>query len=164
MIPRTDERPNTIALKWNGHAEEGRAKVDGILPGYLIELATDETDVPRLPATVQVHSAQGVKPRIRIAKEDRLGNVQGSIEGRTIDTPYEEGDIVPYVELVPGDVFLGRVAPQYTAVIGTELTSAGDGTFEAVGGGDVALVEIEETIDFSDVEGSDEPLVRMRVI
>ena len=164
MIPRADERPRTIGLKWNGMHEEGRAVATGILPGYLIELTDAEDDVPRLPARCIAHNNQGVQVPFRIALEDRLGNKAGQIQGKNIDTPYEEDDIVFYVVGLPGDVFQVRVAPQSTWTIGTQLCSAGDGTFEALAGGDIALCEVEENIDFSDVAGSDEPLVRVRVL
>jgi hypothetical protein len=164
MIPRTEERPNTIGLKYRGFYEEGRAAAAGILPGHLIELLDTEDDVPRLPARVQEHSTAGAKGVIRVAIEDRLGGNPNSIIGKNINTVFDEDDIVPYITAVPGDVFLLRVATASGPwTIGTPLASAGDGTVEAVGGG-TAIVEVEENIDFTDDDSGDEHLLRCRVI
>lgn len=149
MIPRADERGKTILLKtlMQQH-DEGRAAEDGILPGMLIEITSDSEDIPRTPPLVQKCTASGTAVRKLICKEDFL-------QGKGIGDEIDEGDIVPYHECQPGDVVLVRVADDYEAIPGVLLKSAGDGTFEDHGGSGVALFQIENAIDWGDVDVSE---------
>jgi hypothetical protein len=164
MIPRAEERPNTIFLKVaEGTLEEGRAAENNILPGMLLDITSAEDDVPRLPCAVVTHDAQGALCLIRIAGENRLGGGTG-IESGDLDDDYDTDDLVPYRTLRKGDVFLGRVAHGGTWTQGVPLCSGANGLFEALGGGDIALVEVEENIDFNGTDDEGPDLIRLRVI
>lgn len=152
------ERPKMIALKVKGHFEEGRAADDDIYPGYLlVSSAPAEGSQPLVPPTVDKHASQGLLSRVIVACEDAL-------QGKTINDAYAEGDIVPFIEGVSGDVLLVRVAPQAVIVDGTKLCSAGNGRFEALGGGDIALVEAAESVDYSAEGAAEEQFIRVKVL
>ena len=142
MIPREDERSKTIFLKprFQMH-EEGQAKdSEDIKPGMLIEIDGSSTDLPRSLPIVKKSTANGTKCRLLICKEAFL-------QGLGIGDVIPDGDVVPFAEAMPGEVFLVRVPADYAAVPGAKLSSVGDGTFDDAGS-DVPLVEVEDTIDW----------------
>jgi hypothetical protein len=157
MIPRDDERPRTIGLKWDGFHEEARATTATIKPGHLIELI-DTPDVPRLPPDCRLRSS-GAAAVLRIAIEDRLGNSAGNLAGRDINTAYANDDIVFYVTPKKGDVFQMRVVAGSAWTVGTKMAASTNGTIIAIGAG-VGVAEIEET---KDLDATDE-LIRCRVL
>ena len=156
MIPRSDQRPHVIDLNCEGQRVEGTAKdSEAIKPGMLLDLDVSSDDMPRTPEVVKKHASQGVLCMLRVALADRLRNF-------TLDDTYADGDNVPFVICKPGDVFLARVADDFdsTGAIGTLLCSGGNGLFEAVGGGDIALAQVEEEVDYA---GDDPAATRLYV-
>ena len=148
------ERPKTIALKTMGHYEEGVAS-EIMYPGQLIVIE-NTADLPLVPPSVALHGSQGTQTGLFVVKEDAL-------QGRTIDDAYAVSDIVPYLVAVPGDVFLARIDPRSSITAGTQLTSAGDGYFEAASS-DIALAEAEETVNYSGEGAQVDQFIRARAI
>lgn len=162
MIPRDTERPRTIALKTQGHYEEGRAE-GAILPGQVIKMVASDAATPTYPMGVVVDTANGVATAMRIAIEHRLGNNDSEKRyGNSVDDAYAADDIVPYIHAVPGDVFLLRVPDNAEYEVGDKLEATGDGNFEIVSAG-VALAEVEEYYDAPNVSANT-VLVRCRIL
>lgn len=179
MIPRTDERPSTIALQVSGKYEEGRADTDTtIYPGMALELTTDEPNQAQLPPGVKPNSSAGFSGPVRIAKEILLGNpnptqrfgstlgtaYKGELSSSGDDNVFDNGDLVPYFIPAPGDIYLARVAASSSWTFGSRLQLHSDGTFVALSSG-AAVAQVMETIDFGDDAYSDAlPLLRVQAL
>jgi hypothetical protein len=100
--------------------EERVAGAAGIVPGDLLEINTDNE--------VVVHAAAGVRGQVLVAKEDYL-------QGRTINHPYDDEDVIACHNAQPGHKLNLRLAASQTIATGDYLTSNGDGKVKAVGGG-----------------------------
>jgi hypothetical protein len=179
MIPRVDERPNTVRLQWqDSKYEEGRAAADTtIYPGMALELTDDESGISQFPPGVTPSS--GAVSVLRIAVESLLGGVGNVVEGRDIADPYLGGDsevitdpveaflageLVPYIIPRSGDVFGARVAADGDFTIGEALKLHTDGTFVAQGGTGTIVAVAEETHDFGDDDPPVTPLLRARAV
>lgn len=183
MIPRTTERPNTIGLQVSGKYDEGRCYA-ALSPGHLLEIVTttidyagEEKNLQQRPPYVQKNSSAGSPGPVLVALEDRLGNYSGTLGGRTIETAYMPltgndsdvagfyaGDIVPMVQVLPGDIIAVRVATNAKFLIGDLLQAHSDGTVVALDSG-TAIFEVAEEIDFSDSDNDDTPLLlRVRAL
>jgi len=168
MTPRDDERPKMIFVnpRQGQKHDEGSAKEnEDIMPGMLIEIDSTSVDQPRTNPIVKKHSTAGGRCRVLICKEQFLA-------GLGIGNVIPDGDVVPFLEALPGDTFMARVADDFDATPGAKLQSNGDGTFVAQSGGGIALVEVEDNIQWSDIDVSDldttdpraQPLVRVKVL
>jgi len=148
MNPRTTERPNTIALQWDGKFEEGRAQGE-IYPGMALEVTTDEAHPQQFPIGVKANSIAGSALPVRIAIEDRLGNIANTILGKTIETAYAADDLVPYVIPNSGDILQVRVAQNSNFAMGAPLKLHTDGTFIAHGGTGTLVAMVAEAFNWS---------------
>lgn len=156
MIPRSDERPKTIAVRCNGRHGEGNAQA-AISPGHLIVVDDESTDLPRTPPLVKVNPTAGAAVPVRIAKEQPLN-------GKMTTDNYAAGDVVPYVHCLPGDRVMCRVADEFVATPGAILKGHSDGTFVAHGGTGTALVEVYDNVDLSIDPLTNELLVQCVVL
>ena len=150
-------RPHTIELKKSSGTryDEGVATVTDIMPGMLIEKATGNN--------VIVHATQGGAAEVMIAREDAL-------QGKTINQAYEydpagdasePGDIVGYGFYLPGDEVFALIDAEADITENDELTSAGDGYFEAAGSADKVLLKALETLDLTGLAAAH---IRARVV
>jgi hypothetical protein len=138
---------NTIVLKCADNQEDEKLAANAlIMPGMILERTADDE--------VQPHSTADGPCTAMVANEDEL-------QGKSIDDLYEEGEPVKIRKLGAGDVFYGFLANGMTAVIGTKLTSNGDGTlrlYTANSGGEVSsaiLATALEAVDMSDSSEAD---------
>lgn len=106
---------NTIVLKNYLNVFEEFTAAAAITPGHLIELIA--------AGTVQVHAtADGIAiPMFAI---------ENNLEGKGIDDAYIAADKVQVWIPQRGDIVNALLANGETAVIGSKLTSAGDGTLK----------------------------------
>jgi len=104
-----------IVLKGAGHHDEGEADAT-IYPGEAICLAADGKYDPETRAAA-VAAGAGLK----IAKED-------SLQGKTVDDYYSDGDIVSFYTPVPGDHIQVLVKTGEDVDIGDNLSVEGSGS------------------------------------
>lgn len=122
---------NTVYLMgdFGNKYDEGRAAA-AITPGHLIERES--------AGTLSVHDTAGGETAVKVAVED-------SLQGRTIDDAYAEGELVRYVIPQKGDRLYMILTTAQTIVVGDLLASAGNGTLQAVGS-DTPLFEAQEAV------------------
>lgn len=126
-----------------------------ITPGYLAEIDSN--------GEVQAHSTAGGSAQRRFALEDEN-------QGKGISDDYAADTIVKCGVFKPGDEVYAKLADGETAVIGSKLESAGDGTLRVVDAdasvGDIGVQSIVgeacEAVDMSGSSGED-PAGRIRV-
>ncbi len=139
-------KPHTIVLIGDPRTEEARAA--GVIePGDLLV---------RLPGgTVARHTTVGGFAERIFAKEDAL-------QGRGIGDNYAAGDLVNYAVGEPGEcVIYAWLSSGEHAVIGSRLSSSGDGTLRVAQGNDVVLAMAEEEVNASD---SLDERIRVRLV
>jgi len=107
---------NTITLKGHGVRQEAPAN-GAITPGHLVEPASD--------GDVQVHATAGGTAATMFAVEDDL-------QGNGITDAYATASRVQFETFKPGDEVNAILLNGETAVIGSKLESAGDGTLRVV--------------------------------
>lgn len=107
---------NTIVLKGHGARNEAVANA-AITPGHLVELMST--------GKVRAHAGAGLSAEKAFAVEDDL-------QGKDIADAYSTSDNVQYNIMLPGDEVYALLADGETAVIGSKLESAGDGTLRVV--------------------------------
>jgi len=111
-------RPRRIHLKKTGESAYSEGRAGGtIYPGELIELTNQglyrgntNTDGPS---------------EIIFAIEDALAGASGGSKGKTIDDPYQSGDLVRYIIPQRGDHVLALLPVGVTVKTGDRLTSNG---------------------------------------
>ena len=138
---------NTIILKGDGTQVEALAG-GAITPGHLLSRAT--------AGTLVVHPNAGQNAEPLFAYEDEL-------QGKPISTAYASGARVLARLMRLGDQVYALLANGETAVIGSFLESAGDGTLQVVptdSAGEVkypaSVVAVAlEAVDMSDSSGAD---------
>lgn len=108
----------TIVLKGDPLQKERKA-AGAITPGHLIELDTN--------GELIVHATDGAIAANMFAIED-------SLQGQEIGDAYADDDRVQYIVGRAGDEVLAWLADGETAVIGSFLVSAGDGTLRVMSG------------------------------
>lgn len=97
----------TIMLSFNGQYEEGIAGEAGIYPGMALTKTSD--------GTMDLNtSADGANSPVYVAIEDAL-------QGRTADDVYASGELVRYVQPLPGDRLAIRLKEDEVAVVGSQL-------------------------------------------
>ena len=111
--------------------KEYDAKAAGILPGHLVEIASD--------GKVQVHANAGQNAARRFAIEDDL-------QGNEIGDAYTISNKVLTRTFMPGDEVLAIVPVGQTIVIGDFLESAGDGTLQKHTADSAGAVEFPEAV------------------
>ena len=104
----------SVTVIGDGVRQEYTAQA-AITPGHLIELRSD--------GKVQAHSTAGGNAQTRFAFENDLA-------GKEIGDAYAAGDKVQANTYRKGDVVLAILKDGETAVIGSLLESAGDGTLQ----------------------------------
>jgi hypothetical protein len=128
--------PNTIALKFSGRYDEGRA--GGVIkPGHLIKLNGDNE--------VVVHATAGQKVMPAFAWEDAL-------QGKTVDDAYADGDLVNFGICNPGDEVLAILKDEQNVDEGALLESAGTGALQAVTTG-TPIAEAREAVNLTGAAG-----------
>ena len=146
---------NTITLKGHGIRNEAIANA-AITPGHLVELMST--------GKVRVHATAGG------AGVERAFAIEDDLQGNDIADAYATGAIVQYNIFRPGDEVYALLANGETAVIGSKLESAGDGTLRVVdadtSAGTIAIqsqVAVAlEAVDMSDSSAAD-PSGRIKV-
>ncbi len=138
---------NTVKIKKYADIIEEYGAAAAITPGMLIELASVDT--------VQVHSTQDGDALAMFALEDEL-------QGNGITDDYAATDRVQCWIPGRGDQVYALLANGETAVVGSWLTSNGDGYLKVQ---DVQSAQVErtlqivaqalETVDMSDSSGAD---------
>ena len=133
---------NTIVLAGEYRKLQSKKIATGqtIYPGMLLKL----TSAGELTA----HATQGGYAERIIAKED-------SLQGKTVDDVYTAGQIADCAIPLPGSETQVLVVAGANIAIGDQLTSAGTGKFEEVGGGDVPLCVATEACDLTDSDAVD---------
>jgi len=125
--------PKTIFLKSAREGaplpKEGQAGAATIYPGHLIELSSTAGDVV-------VHSTAGGPAARMVAIED-------SMQGQEIGDNYADDNRVQYICPSSGDELYMKLKDGETAVIGSFLESAGDGTLQV---SDANLSEIPGSV------------------
>jgi hypothetical protein len=180
MIPRDDERPNTIALQlYDAKYEEGRAALDAadIYPGMALEVTTDEENLDQLPSGVKPNSVAGADVVLRVAVECLLGHpdpdtqrgmmiTDAYVSAKTADSEtFGDSPLVPYFIPRPGDIFLARVSTDANHPIGAFLMLNSNGTFIGATGTNKRVVQVMEDLDLSDpVNAALPPLLRVQVL
>lgn len=104
-----------IVLKGLGHHDEGEADAT-IYPGEAIRMAADGKYDPET-LTAAVAAGKGMK----IAKED-------SLQGKTVDDYYSDGDIVSFYTPIPGDHIQVLVKAGEDIDVGDNLAVEGSGS------------------------------------
>lgn len=132
-------RYRTIRQKGCGRQDEAVA-AGTITPGHLIK--RDSAD------KVVVHATDGGAAARMFAMEDQL-------QGRTTIQNYSADDVVTFLHALPGDEVTGILeasvgAAESTVIIGSPLTSAGNGMLKLATGSDVIIAEAREALDLSD--------------
>lgn len=139
----------TIVLKGRDmRYEEGRAG-GAITPGHLIMLTS--------AGDYTVDGTAGATDELTVAIED-------SLRGKTIDDAYADDDLIRFVILRPGDVFLALLPASATAVvIGDNLIRNGDGCLKKTTGSPTQVVAVAlEAVDNS--AGGTVARIKCRVI
>lgn len=146
---------NTVILKGDGTQVEGKAN-GAITPGHLIERDS--------AGTLSVHSNAGQPAAPIFAYEDEL-------QGKTISDAYADGNQVLARHFRKGDQVNGILKDGETAVIGSFLESAGDGTLQVYSADSAGVVEYPqslvgialEALDLSDSSGADPSSSRIAI-
>ena len=140
---------NTIVLKCADNQEDEKVSANALIkPGMLLERTAADL--------VQPHSTANGPCGNLIAIEDEL-------QGKSIDDLYVITTPVKIAKLGKGDVFYGLLANGQTAVIGSKLTSNGDGqlrVYSATSGGELEQPDsikgtALEAVDMSDSSAAD---------
>ena len=140
---------NTVKIKSYLNIINNPVAISGITPGHLIQLDS--------AGKVEVHGLAKGFNGANFAMEDEL-------QGETIDTAYVATDIVQMLTATPGDEINAILKDGETAVIGTSLESAGDGTLQAFTDGIVIAVALE-AVDMSGSSGVDpSPRILVRIV
>jgi hypothetical protein len=147
---------NRIHSKGDWRHEEALAGEAGIYPGMLVSLNS--------AGAVIMHATEGGRGEVAIAMEDAL-------QGKTVDDVYTNAEIVSYGIPVTGAVFNVLLQAGETAIIGSELISAGNGKFKVdtnVSSGVTIdakgrMLIAEEALDLS-ASGSSDTLIAARVV
>lgn len=128
--------PKTVDLY--GLSIQHEAKAGGtITPGHLVARQNDAVD------TVEVHATAGGGCNANFA-------VEYDMTGRSISDNYASGDQVIFRTFMPGSGVYALVAANAAAITkAAKLTSAGDGTLELAGDGDIVIAEAREAVDNS---------------
>lgn len=133
--------PNTIALKFSGRYDEGRAG-GAIKPGHLIMLNGSNN--------VVVQTADGTPAQMHVAWEDAL-------QGKTIDDAYASGDLVPFGICVPGDEVQLILKDEENVDEGDKLVSNGDGCVRklnaAADPAETPIAEVREALNLTGASG-----------
>lgn len=137
---------HTIRINGFGRRSE-RLAAGSITPGMYVEL--DAAD------TVSVHSTAG-KPGIGFAVEDDL-------QGNTIDDIYLDGVLVQYERFESGTNVLALLENGETAIIGSKLTSNGNGNLKIATGTDEIIAHALQAVDLSDSSLAD-PSARIAIV
>lgn len=131
--------------------EEARAH-EALKPGHFLELVQTTGKVKKQTNT-------GKPGMLAFACED-------SLQGKTVNDAYAEGDLVRYRIPKAGDKFYARLAAGATAVLAYDnLTVSSDGTVKKAtysAGSNVPFVVAEEAVDNSG--GSSEVFILVRAI
>lgn len=128
----------------NARKEEARAG-GAITPGMLIAYDTDGTVIP--------HADDGGPTQKTFAEED-------SLQGRTIDKDYAEGELVQLAVCGQGDVVQAWLASGESVTPADFLTSNGDGFLKKATSTDVRIAQPLESMALT---GSDDDDTRIRV-
>ena len=139
----------TVFIEGDGRRLEFDA--GGILsPGHLLERESD--------GDVVVHNSAGELAYRWFALEDDL-------QGNDIDDAYAADERVQIIAAAPGAYINALLADGETAVIGSILVSAGDGTLAVQSSewGEWAIAIAMEAVDMSDSTGAD-PSARIKVL
>lgn len=139
--------PTRIHLLGSGRQEEFTAG-GAITPGHLIKVNSANAAV--------VHATDG-------GYAEKIFAVEDALQGNPITTAYASGDKVSAIIAAPGDVIYAWLAGGETAVIGSLLSSNGDGTLAVEGASGVVLAVAIEAVDASDSNDVDER-IKVRVL
>lgn len=128
-------KPSTIRLKVStgGHYEEARA-AGAITPGHLLQMEA--------AGTLLKHATAVVGAQKMFATEDV--NV---LQGKGIGDVFAIGDLVSYVNALPGDEIYAWLKDGENVVKGDKLSSAGDGTLKKTVTTDVVIAEADEALN-----------------
>ena len=138
---------NVIILKGDGTQVEGLAS-GAVTPGHLLERDAG--------GTLSVHSDQGGNASPLFAQKDEL-------QGKTISQAYATATRVLARMMRLGDQVYALLANGETAIIGSFLESAGDGTLQVCPTDSAGVVKYPasivavalEAVDMSDSSGAD---------
>lgn len=125
--------PTTVTLVGDPNRRQREASAV-VTPGFLIELAADNTVAP--------HSGAGTTSSRWVA-------VENDIAGDDLNHDYQSGEVVLINVFRPGDEFLGILVAGQNAAIGAFLTSNGDGKLKVATGGDVRVAMAVKAVDVS---------------
>ena len=133
---------HTVKLKKYQDINIEKVAAAAITPGHLVELTSANK--------VQAHSGDGVGafPKM-FALEDEL-------QGKEIDDAYAADDPVQVWVCQPGEVVYALLKNGETAVVGSPLDSAGDGTLAVTTTASAVIVGIAlEALDLSGSSGEE---------
>jgi hypothetical protein len=119
--------------------EEGRAGAAGLMPGMnVVQNSAGEW-------------VAGAGPSLHILREDTL-------QGRTVDDPYEDEDVLFMGTPKPGDRINGLLLNGENVVIGDKVFYAASGKLEKVAAevNDGSWFTVREALDLSGVGGTDQ--------
>ncbi len=140
--------PKRIVLIGSDSRHEEALASAAITPGDLIEVIST--------GKVRRHATAG-------GVAERLFALEDALQGRAISTDYAADERVAIVVAQPGDVIYAQLSGGETAVIGSQLTSNGDGKLKVATGSNHVIAVAVEAVDSSDSNDVDEP-IRVRVV